>query len=235
MATPLRDQMVKLLRGSALLDALPESELRELATRVHRSQHEAGETIFRKGDEGSGMMVVLRGRVKITSVGASGSEVILNVIEPGQVFGEMTLVDGEPRSADAVAAKPSELITVWRRDFLPMLSRQPEAALEMMQVLSRRLRHTTQFVEAAIFLDVPARLLNRIRFLAENYGQRDPKTGTIRIEHDFTQQDLADSVGVTRVSINRQLGAWAERGLIRKGRGWIEIPDLDRLGEQVQR
>lgn len=233
MATSLRDRMVELLRGSTLLDALPESELRELATHVHRSHHETGDLIFRKGDVGSGMMVVVSGRVKISSVGSSGNEVILNVIEPGQVFGEMTLVDGEPRSADAVAAKPSELLTVLRRDFLPVLSRHPEAALEMMQVLSRRLRNTTQFVEAAVFLDVPARLLNRVRFLAERYGQQDPDTGAIRIEHEFTQQDLADSVGVTRVSVNRQLGAWEDQGLIRKGRGWIEIPDLERLDASV--
>lgn len=233
MPTPLLDQMVALLRGSALLDTLPEGELRELAARVHRSQHENGDLIFRKGDEGTGMMVVVSGRVKITSVGASGSEVILNVIEAGQVFGEMALVDGDPRSADAVAAKRTEIVTLLRRDFLPLLQKHPEASLGMMGVLSQRIRQTTQFVEDAVFLDVATRLLHRIEFLIDHYGERDGETGAIRIEHDFTQQDLADSVGLTRVSINRQLGVWEEQGLIEKGRGWIVVADLDKLNDFV--
>ena len=234
MATPLLDQMVALLRRSALLDTLPDPELRELATRVHRSEHDSGDPIFHKGDEGSGMMIVMRGRVKITSVGLSGGEVILNVIEAGQVFGEMALIDGEPRSADAVAARPSEILTVLRRDFLPLLKRHPNAALQMMVVLSQRIRQTTQFVEDAVFLDVPTRLLNRIVLLVKAYGREDPESGSIRIDHGFTQQDLADSVGLTRVSINRQLGAWQDRGLIDKGRGWIAIPDLDALDDFVR-
>ena len=86
MATPLLDQMVDLLRGSALLETLPASELRELATRVRRSSHDAGEMIFRKGEDGTGMMIVVSGRVKITSVGVNGGEVILNVMEPGEVM-----------------------------------------------------------------------------------------------------------------------------------------------------
>jgi CRP-like cAMP-binding protein len=226
--------MVALLRGSALLALLPEAELQGLADRVHRSRHGSGAFIFRKGDEGAGMMIVLKGRVKIGSVGVSGSELILNVMEPGQIFGEMALVDGEPRSADAVAAKDCEIVTLLRRDFLPVLSRHPDAALGMMAVLSRRIRQTTQFVEDAIFLDVAARLLHRIEQLAERYGCEDPESGAVRIDHDFTQQDLADSVGLTRVSINRQLSAWEERGLIEKGRGWIRIPDPDALDAFVR-
>ena len=234
MTTPLLDQMVELLRGSALLALLPEGELQALATRVHRTHHDNGAFIFRKGDDGTGMMIVLQGRVKISSVGRSGSEVILNIIEAGQIFGEMALVDGDPRSADAVAAKDSEIVTLLRRDFLPILEHHPEAALGMMSVLSRRIRQTTEFVEDTVFLDVPARLLHRIEQLAERYGQQDPETGSIRIEHGFTQQELADSVGLTRVSVNRQLGAWEDHGLIEKGRGWISATDLEALDEFVR-
>jgi CRP-like cAMP-binding protein len=204
--------MVELLRGAALLETLPDEELCDLATRVHRSQHDSGEPIFRKGDEGTGMMVVVSGRIKISSVGASGSEVILNVIEAGQVFGEMALVDGDPRSADAVAAKKTELITLLRRDFLPILKRHPAAGLAMIAVLSQRIRQTTQFVEDAVFLDVATRLLNRLEFLADHYGRKDPETGGIRIEHDFTQQDLADSVGLTRVTARRSSTGRASAG-----------------------
>ncbi len=229
MATPLLDQMVELLRRSALLDTLPAQELRELATRVHRSDYDTGDLIFHKGGDGTGMMLVMQGRVKITSVSQAGNEVILNIIEAGQIFGEMALIDGEPRSADAVAAKKSEIVTVLRRDFLPLLKRHPDAALGMMVVLSQRIRQTTQFVEDSVFQDVGTRLLHRIELLAKAYGQEDAETGSIRVEHGFTQQDLADSVGLTRVSVNRQLGAWKDQGLVGHGRGWIVIHDRGAL------
>jgi CRP-like cAMP-binding protein len=167
-------------------------------------------------------------------VGESGSEVLLNIINPGQVFGEMALVDGEFRSADAVAIEQTEIVTLLRRDFLPILRRHPDAALRMMAVLSGRIRQTTAFVEDAVFLDVPTRLLHRLVALAEQYGETDPKTGALRIQHGLSQQSLGDSVGLTRVSINRQLGTWRHRGLIEDGRGWVTILDLDKLQHLVR-
>lgn len=230
----LQDKLIELLRASTILSVLPDDELRELSTAVLRSKHGPGDTIFRKNDEGKGMMIVVSGRVKITSVGASGSEVILNIIDPGQVFGEMALLDGEPRSADAVADEQTEIITLLRRDFLPMLRRNPDAALRMMAVLCQRIRQTTAFVEDAVFLAVPTRLLHRLQNLAEHYGETDPETGALRIEHGLSQQSLGDSVGLTRVSINRQLGAWRQRGLIEDGRGWVTILDLQKLQDLVR-
>ncbi len=230
----LQDKLVELLRASTILNVLPEDELRELSMSVHRSKHAPGETIFRKNDEGSGMMIVVSGRVRISSVGGSGSEVLLNIIDPGQVFGEMALVDGEPRSADAVADEQTEIITLLRRDFLPILKRHPDASLRMMAVLSGRIRQTTAFVEDAVFFDVPTRLLKRLVGLAGQYGETDPKSGALRIEHGLSQQSLGDSVGLTRVSINRQLGAWRQRDLIEDGRGWVTILDLEKLEDLVR-
>jgi CRP/FNR family cyclic AMP-dependent transcriptional regulator len=233
VATTHLDALVDLLRGSAILGHLPDSELRELAGRVHRSRYAKGEFIFRKGDEGSGLMVVVSGRVNITSVGISGDEVLLNITDPGQVFGEIALLDGEPRSADAVAASPTETLTVLRRDFLPILRGHPDAALRVMGVLTQRIRQVTSFVEDALFLDVPTRLLHRLQALANQYGEIDAKTGAVRIEHGLSQQSLGDSVGLTRVSINRQLSAWREQGLIEDGRGWITLLDPEKLDELV--
>ena len=230
----LQDKLIELLRASTILNVLPEEELRELSTVVHRSKHGPGEAIFRKNDEGAGMMIVVSGRVRISSAGGAGSELLLNIIDPGQVFGEMTLVDGEPRSADAVADEQTEIITLLRRDFLPVLARNPDAALRMMCVLSGRIRQATLFVEDAIFLDVSTRLLNRLLHLAEQYGETDAKTGALRIQHGLSQQSLGDSVGLTRVSINRQLGAWRQRGLIEDGRGWVTILSLEKLEDVVR-
>ena len=97
-------RVVELLKASPLLRSIPEGELEQLSTQVHRLRYSANEFIFRKNDEGASLMIIASGRVKIISVSRAGTEVLLNIIERGEVFGEMALLDGKPRSADAVAA-----------------------------------------------------------------------------------------------------------------------------------
>lgn len=225
--------IVDLLHGSPLLRSLAQSDLEEVATRARRATYTTGDLIFRQGDSGDSMMFVVTGRVKIVSVSTGGAEVILNVIERGEVFGEMSLLDGEPRSADAVAAARAEILTLYRRDFLPVLFRSREALERLMLVLCGRIRQTSAFVENAVFLDAETRFLRRIRALAAQYG-RPESDGGLRIQHGFSQQELGDSVGLTRVSINRHLAHWRERGLVRTGRGFIVIDDMQALEDAVR-
>jgi CRP-like cAMP-binding protein len=225
---------VDLLLGSSLLRSLSESDLEELAARARRSTYSADELIFRKGDSGNSMMVVVTGRVKIVSVSGSGTEVILSVIDRGEVFGEISLLDGEPRSADAVATKTAEILSLDRRDFLPVLYRNREALERLMKLLCGRIRQVSTFVENVVFLDAETRLLQRLRALAAQYGRPEPDGSGLRIQHGFSQQELGDSVGLTRVSINRHLARWRERGLIRTGRGYIVISDLKGLEAAVK-
>jgi CRP/FNR family cyclic AMP-dependent transcriptional regulator len=226
--------VVEQLKASSLLHDLPEAELEQLSARIHRSHYATNEFIFRKNDEGGSLMVVVSGRVKIISVSRSGAEVLLNIIERGEVFGEMALLDGKPRSADAVAASETELISLHRRDYLPILNRSPEAVDQMMSILCKRIRQTSAFVEDAVFLDASARLLRRMRTLAEQYGRPAPDRVGVRIQHGLSQQELGESVGLTRVSINRHLAAWRERGLIKDGRGYIIVPDMAKLEAAVR-
>lgn len=234
MTAPGRARIVELLRASPLLRSLSPEALDQLAARVRRSHFSAHQVVFRKGEEDGGMMVVVSGRIKIVSVSPAGAEVLLNLIEPGQVFGEMALLDGKGRSADAIAAVDTELITLYRRDFLPFLYGSPQAVADMMAILCGRIRQATAFVEDAVLLDVPTRLLRRLRALADQYGRPQPDGVGIRIQHGLSQQELGDSVGLTRVSINRQLAAWRERGLIRDGRGYIVVPDMAGLAADVE-
>jgi CRP-like cAMP-binding protein len=227
-------RVIELLKASPLLRSIPEDELEQLSTRVRRSHYSTNEFIFRKNDEGGSLLIIASGRVKIVSVSQAGTEVLLNVIERGEVFGEMALLDGKPRSADAVAAKETELISLHRRDYLPILYKSPEALGQMTSILCNRIRQTSAFVEAAVFLDASARLLRRIKALAEQYGRPEPDRMGIRIQHGLSQQELGESVGLTRVSINRHLAAWRERGLIRDGRGYIVVPDMSKLEAEVQ-
>lgn len=226
-------QLRDMLRSSDLLRALPEHELDGLAARARRSRHPRGRLLFTKGDEGSGLMLVVSGRVKIVSVSPSGAEVILNIIEPGCVFGEMALLDGKPRSADAIVAADSEIVELSRKEFLHVLARNPEAAIEMMVILCGRLRQATSSFEDAVLLDSGTRLLHRLKTLAEQYGRR-AADGSLRIDHGLSQQELGESVGLTRVSINRLLGQWREEGLVDGGRGYLVVRDFAKLEAAVE-
>jgi CRP-like cAMP-binding protein len=144
----------------------------------------------------------------------------------------MALLDGKPRSADAVAAADSEIIELAREDFLDILRRNPEAAIEMMAILCGRIRQATSFVEDAVLLDSRARLLQRVKSLADQFGKVDGD-GAVRIEHRLSQQEIGKSVGLTRVSVNRLLSQWRSEGLIKDGRGYLVVPDLDRLERAI--
>ena len=221
-----RDELRALLQASDLLEHIPDHEIDDLASRTRRVRCPRGKLIFMKRDEGREVMFVVSGRVKIVSTAPSGSEVIHNIIEEGQVFGEMALLDGKPRSADAIAAIDTELVELSRDDFLRVLERNPRTAIRMMEILCGRVRQSTSFVEDAVLLDADMRLMNRIKSLADQYGRPIDETGGVRIDHRLSQQEIGESVGLTRVSVNRLLSRWSGFGLVESGRGWLRVQDL---------
>jgi CRP/FNR family cyclic AMP-dependent transcriptional regulator len=141
-----------------LFAGLPGAELARLGSLLRVRHYARGETIFLEGDEGTALCLIAEGRVRIQRTGADGREVVLNVYGPGEIFGELALLDGEPRSADAIAQDASRVFWLQRRDFVAFLDSHPRAAMTMLASLSRRLRHTTRVVQDATFRDVPARL-----------------------------------------------------------------------------
>lgn len=233
MAPIGRDELRALLRGSDLLETIPEHEIEALAGRVRRVQCPRGKILFTKRDEGKEVMFVASGRVKIVSTAPSGVDVIHNIIEAGQVFGEMALLDGKPRSADAIAAVDSEIVELSRKDFLDVLHRNPEIAIQMMAILCGRIRQSTSFVEDAVLLDSGTRLLNRLKSLADQYGSAPADGEGVRIEHQLSQQEIGESVGLTRVSVNRHFRQWGADGLIDYGRGYVVVLDMARLEAAV--
>lgn len=233
MSRMARSELREMLGSSELLEAIPEHELDELTQRVRRRTLPRGQVLFMKGDEGSSLMFVASGRVKIISLAPSGSEVIHNLIEAGQIFGEMALLDGKPRSADAVSAVDSEVFEFSRQDFLAILKRNPDAAIRMMEILCGRIRRSTDFVEDAVLLDAGTRLLHRIRALADQFGSPASGSSSLRIDHGLSQQEIGESVGLTRVSVNRLLGQWRVGGLIEDGRGYIVVHCFEALEKAV--
>ena len=217
------------LRRVPLFAGLPDAELARVGACLRQRRYARGEVIFLAGDPGTGLALIESGRVKIALVGDDGREIVLNVYGPGEFFGEFALLDGEPRSADAVAHEACRLFWLERDHFLRYLEAQPRAAASLLAVLSRRLRHTTRLVEDAAFRDVPARLARAILDLAAARGR--PAADGVVIDAHLTQAELASMVGATRETVNRSLRAYQRRGLLRLDRGRITVLRAEGLRE----
>ncbi len=221
-----------ILGNHFMLRHLSPGELERLAQLVSTRHYEAGEKVFLKGDPGTAMMAVLSGRVRICSYSAEGREVVLNVMSPGEVFGEIALIDGGERTADAFSMEPTELLILSRRDFLPFLTSNPEVCIRLLEVMCRRLRWTTQQLEDLQFLDLRSRLAKRLLYLHDHHSEvvGADKQRRVRI----SQHLLANMIGTSREAVNKQLSEWRDQDLIKVGRGSIGILDRDRLVEIVE-
>ena len=224
-------ERVTLLDKVPLFASLKQDLLAELAGKLSTREYRQGETIFHKDDPGLILYIIKEGQVKIITPSPEGEEVILAIFTNGDFFGELSLLDDYPRSASAVAIAPTRAYTLHRTDFLDFIIRNPELAIDMLGILSRRLRRTDSLVEDAVFLDLPARLAKQLLELSQNHGVKTDEG--IEIDLHLTQQDLASLVGASRVAVNKQLGLFQSRGLIRIGRQSIILLRPDELGERI--
>ncbi len=162
---------------------------------------------------------------------ADGKELILSLLGPRAFFGELSLLDGEPRSADAVTREDSQLLILQRVQFSSFLESRPRAVGPLLAALSRRLRRTTDMVHDAILLDIPARLAGALLRLTEARAEAGPD-GTVRAPR-LTQGELAEMVGATRESVNKWLGAYERQGLVRRGKGGVVVLKPDELRKRL--
>ena len=206
------DARRRLLLSSPLFDALPDDAVTEILAQAIDRPMRRGQTIFQKGDEGSYMVAVLSGRMRIHDVSPDGAEITLNMIDAGEVFGEIALLDGNPRSADATAMEDSQLMLVERKHFLPHLMSNHDLALRLIVVLCERLRETSETLGNFAMLGLPGRLARRLLTLAAEYGK--PANGRTRVDIPLTDTELGRFVGCTRETVNKQMRAWEERGIV---------------------
>lgn len=216
-----------LLQKVPLFAGLAAEQLEALVDAATTRRLAAREELFHKGDPAAQVYVVASGRLKVVTTSAEGDEVLLAILDEGEVVGELPMLTGGRRTASVVALEPSELLVLARRDFLHFLRERPEAAIELMVVLAERLVRITEFAEDTLFLALPARLAKKLLHLAERYGE--PGAGGIRIDLRLSQGELADLVGTTRESVNKQMRAWTGDGVVRMERGEVTILDPDRL------
>jgi len=231
MAATSLDAKRRLLQQHYLFRDLTAVELDELLAYSRVARARAGETIFLKESPGSGMMAILEGEVRISVTGSDGRQITLTTMTDGDIFGEIALLDGGERTADATAVADSELLAIDRRSFLPFLERHPQVALKLLAALCSKLRRTTEQVEDLALLDLPRRLAKRLLSLAGVNAQT--RSGAIGIAPTLTQGELASMLGTSRESINRQLSLWQRTGLVRVAQGTITLTDIKALNRVV--
>lgn len=184
--------------------------------------------IVAKGAIGSSLFLIASGTVKITMPSVDGHDAVFNLISKGDIFGEIALLDGGTRTADAVAVTDCELLVIERRDFLPLLREEPEIAIRMIEILCARLRHTTEQAGYLMFTPLRGRLAKALLRLSEG----DCRSGERRAV--VTQKDLGNLIGMSRESTNRQLRVWENQDWVRLERGGIVIlapQELERIAE----
>jgi CRP-like cAMP-binding protein len=221
---------VDFLKQVPLFAELNEAELNSLAHDFVRRQFRQEETIFQEGDPGQVLYLIETGQVRIYVQSEDGQETSVVLYGPGDIFGELAVIDGLPRSASATAMEDTVVYTLGRDLFRDHMKRAPQLALNFMRALSVRVRYNTQQINSLTLLDVPARLARKLVELAQQYGVVE--SGGVRINLSINQSDLASLTGTTRESINKALGAFRRQGLIAMlPQGQIVIVDPAALRE----
>jgi len=228
-ARRLSSNKLSVLRQHPMFRDLGSEALDQLCRYAKHTSLKRGATICSKGDPGNFLFIVISGTVKISVSSPDGRNAILNLINAGDLFGEVAVLDGQARTADAIANTNCEIFVLDRRDFLPFVRGQPELAMRLIELLCTRLRWTSDQVEQVILQDLPGRLASALLGLTEK-RKLEPQSQTIAI----TQQEISEMVGMTRESINKQLRAWALRGWVRLEHGAIVVLDSVSLRELAE-
>jgi len=215
-----------ILRNHPIFGGLRSDLLERLSSYAVQKSVRSGTTIFTRGDPGTCLFAVCTGTVRISAPSPSGRDAIFNLISDGAIFGEIALLDGLPRTADATAITDCELMMIERRNFIPMVNEQPEMATRLIELLCGRLRQTTGQLEDVMFLNLPGRLAKTLLQLAKS-SKPTPRGPRIAL----TQSDIGKIIGISRESTNKQLRAWQDRKWLLLERGGIVILAPDALAE----
>src|SRR5215471_19133913 len=218
------------LQKNFLFRGLPEAALERVAAIATRRQYPKGAVIFAQGQPGDALFGVVAGQVRISASGVGGQEVFLNIMEPGDTFGEIAVMDGLPRTAGASALEDTSLIVIKRADFLKLLEREPKLAIHLLKLLCERLRWTSELVEESAFLAGPARLAKRLMILASLHG-RSASIGCLELR--ISQAELARFLGISRQIVNQHLSEWRKNGWVDLGRSQIVIRNAEALRRMV--
>jgi CRP/FNR family cyclic AMP-dependent transcriptional regulator len=193
---------------------------------------ERGERLFAEGDDGDRLYVVLEGKLKLTKAAPDGRENLLSVIGPGEMFGELSLFDPRPRTSSASAVTEARLAALAHDKLLVWLADRPEVALHMLRALAQRLRRANDVMADLVFTDVPGRVAKQLLDLAARFGQDQPDG--LHVNHDLTQEELAQLVGASRETVNKALADFVARGWIQLSARSVVLLDQERLRKRAR-
>ena len=219
-----------ILERTQLFRGLAAATIQQIAALSVRRSYSRGAVLFAQGDSGDALYGVVTGKIRISASSSDGREIFLNIMEPGDVFGEIALLDGRHRTATASATLPSELIIITREHFLGLLKREPTLVTHVMQLLCERIRWTSGLAEESALLSVPQRLAQRLLSLIKLHGHKTSSG----VELKISQEELARFVGLSRQAVNQHLQDWKAQGSLTLGRGKIVIADEQALCEVIE-
>ncbi|MCK9391195.1 MAG: Crp/Fnr family transcriptional regulator [Syntrophales bacterium] len=224
--------LVSLIKQIPLFSSLNREDIEIIAALLRRRSIKKGDIIFQKGDEGTALYAILSGRIKIIVTRPVGDKITVAILNDGDFFGEMALLDGMPRSADAVALEETQLAVLDRNDFLAFLVQHEHAVLAILRTLSLRLRKTDDLLSEICFLSLSARLAKRLLELARGESEGGHNISSLAMR--MTQKELSNLLGVSRESVNKELKTLRDKGIVSTERSKIVILDQERLKKRAK-
>lgn len=221
------DHADDVLRRAPLFNALDDDSAAALQAGVTIVQLARAERLFEEGASGDQLYVILDGKIKLTRAAADGRENLLSVLGPGEMFGELSLFDPRPRTASAVAVTDSRLAALAHANLRNWLTGRPDVALHLLQALAQRLRRANDVMADLVFTDVPGRVAKALLDLADRFGTE--QEDGLHVNHDLTQEELAQLVGASRETVNKALADFAARGWLQLAAKSVLLIEPERL------
>jgi CRP/FNR family cyclic AMP-dependent transcriptional regulator len=220
------------LAGTPLFSALDPQGAEALRVSLQEIRVAKGQELFREGEPGDHLYVILEGKVKLGQGSPDGRESLMAVLGPGEMFGELSLFDPGLRTSTATALTEATVLALGNEQLMPLLEGRPEVAAALLQALARRLRRTNEAMADLVFSDVPGRVAKALMELGEKFGTLTPEG--LLVTHDMTQEEIAQLVGASRETVNKALADFGHRGWIKLESRQVLITDVDRLGKRAR-
>lgn len=223
-------QEEEVVRRAPLFTALDEAAAVSLRASMDTVKIAKGSILFKEGDDGEHLYVIIDGKLKLGTSSGDGRENLLSILGPGEMFGELSLFDPGPRTSTATAVTDAKLLSLSHEKVIPWLKQNPEVSLQLLTRLSQRLRRTNEAVGDLVFSDVPGRVAKALIDLGDRFGKTTPEG--LLVNHDLTQEELAQLVGASRETVNKALADFAGRGWLKLDGRSVLITDVERLSKR---
>ena len=230
MATTKQINEDAVVRTAPLFSALDDASAAKLLASMSPVKVSRGSTLFKEGDAGDRLFVVVEGKLKLGTSSVDGRENLLSILGPGEMFGELSLFDPGPRTATATAVTDSRLLSLANDQVIGWVTEYPQVSIQMLGRLAQRLRRTNEGLSDLVFSDVPGRVAKALIDLGSRFGVE--KDDGLHVNHDLTQEELAQLVGASRETVNKALADFAGRGWVRLEPRAVVVLDYERLSKR---